>query len=420
MTLPFKGDLVRVRRNRLVMAATALPLALPALIAFATGGAEGAHRVLAGVIAEAAVLGAVVALLLWRANPWPRRDVVKVEADATQLDVAGTQYRREDLRDGFVVPSGGETKVVLGRRRASAIELLAQGKGEARRLLVALGFDASQTVARFRTLSRVFSDLRYLFAVAFIPFVGVLAMSTLFRGPSHGRGDGLGFLTFLLPLLLFALVALVPTRFTVGADGVEIRWFGRRRFIPHKDIVNATQYVAGWGNSRYTGVALWLESGEEVRIPIGQARRIQNSDDRTRMILERIDEAAAEAKADRADLDPQLLARGDRDVKEWLRVLRSFGAGANATMRTAPIEAEQLWRLVEDPGGEPVARAAAAAALTADPAAESRRRLRAAAEATAAPRLRVAIDAAANHDQDALVEALAELEADEELLRKKA
>jgi hypothetical protein len=417
MTVPFRGDLVRLRRNRLVMAATALPLLLPIFVAYATAGSHGSHAAIGGALGESLLFAIVAAFLAWKANPWPRRDVVPVEADATRLDVAGENYPRETLRDGFVVPSGGETKVVLHRRGvALTVELLAQGVSEARRVLVALGFDASQTVARFRTMSRIFADLRYLFAVALVPFAAIFLSGILRR---HGGPSELGVVGFFLPLLAFAIVGLVPSRITVGADGVEVRWFGRRRFVRHKDIVNATQYTAGWGNSRYTGVALWLESGEELRIPVGQARRLHGSDDRTRMILERIDEAAAEADREHAELDAALLARGDRDVGEWVRALRSLGAGANATMRTAPIEADRLWRIVEDPGAAPVARAAAAAALTADPAAESRRRLRVVAEQTAAPRLRVAIDAAAAHDQDALRDALAELEAEEAEARAK-
>jgi hypothetical protein len=260
----------------------------------------------------------------------------------------------------------------------------------------------------------VFADLRLVFVpFAFIPFIAIASSITR----AHGAPSVWPVLACLFPLLVFAIVSLVPSRVTVGADGIELRWFGRRRFFRHRDVVNATQYIAGLGNSRYTGVALTLESGEEVRIPIGQAR---SGDDRTRMVLERIQEAAAEGQREHPELDPAILARGDREVADWMRALRSLGAGANATMRTAPIEAERLWRIVEDPAGPPLARAAAAVALTADPAADARRRLRAAAEATAAPRLRVAIDAAASHDEDALKEALAELESEEAPLRKEA
>ncbi len=406
----FRGPLVRVRRNRAVMAATALPLLLPLLVANA-----GAHGpVVFGSIVEGVIFSFVAALIAWRKNPWPRRDVVEVAADPVALRVADDETPREQLADGFVVPTSGETKIVLHRRGVgSPIELVAEGVTEARRVLLALGFDASQTVARFRTLSRLFADLRLTFLpVAIVPF-----LLLLFGAGRHRMLGPWPLLVCLLPILIFAVLSLLPSRVTVGADGVEIRWFGWRRFVRHRDIVNAAQYVTGLGNSRYTGVSLTLESGEEVRIPIGQARSV---DDRTRIVLERSQEAAAEGNVEHAELDPAILARGDRDVGDWMRALRSLGAGANATMRTAPIEAERLWRIVEDPAGPPLARAAAAVALTADPAADSRRRLRAAAEATAAPRLRVAIDAAASHDEQALKEALAELESEEAPLHKDA
>jgi hypothetical protein len=415
MTLPFRGPLVRVKRNRLVLALTALPLILPIALHYGVGGAPGARSVVGVAFMEALALHLVLALLAWRKNPWPHRETVDVEADAVALRVDGEEIPREALSEGFVVPSGGETKIVLARRGiGSGVELVAKSVKEARRVLLALGFDASQTVARFRTLSRAFADLRYVFVpFALAPCLGIAA--SIARG--HGPSSPWPLVVLIGLLAMFAVVMLVPTRVTVGADGVELRWFGKRRFVRHRDIVNATQYVAGLGNSRYTGVSLTLESGEEVRIPIGQARSVE---DRTRMVLERIQEAAAEGKREHLELDPALLARGDRDVGDWMRALRSLGAGANATMRTAPIEAERLWRIVEDPAGPPLARAAAAVALTSDPAADSRRRLRAAAEATAAPRLRIAIDAAASHDQEALQEALAELESEEATDKAKA
>jgi hypothetical protein len=390
------------------MALAALPaLLIPALVGFAMSRAPLAPIGMAAGVVEGLVVSAALALVAWRSNPWPRREIVDVRADALALEVEGESVARETMRDGFVVPAGNETRVVIHRKGAApALELITQGVGEARRVLIALGFDASQTVARFRTLSRVFADLRYLFAFALLPFVALLATGA-FR--ANGNIASLPGVAFFGLLLTFGVLAMFPSRVTVGADGVEIAWLGRRRFFRHRDILVASRYEAGLGNSRYAGVALALQSGEEVRIPVNQAR---SGDERTAMILERIDEAAAIGKREHLELDASVLARGGREVADWMRALRSLGAGANATMRTAPIEAERLWRVVEDPTSAPLTRAAAAVALTADPAADSRRRLRAVAEATAAPRLRIAIDAAASHDEAALREALAELEAD--------
>jgi hypothetical protein len=403
MSQPFRGPLVRVRRNRWVMALAASPLLVPLGLALGLSGPGSGQATLA-VLLQTSILALFLTFFAWRKNPWPRRDVVEVAADARTLTVAGAETPRERLNEGFVVPAVGETKVVLHQKGlAPPVELVAQGVPEARSVLLALGFDASQTVARSRTLSRLLGEGRIFFVIG--PLVG------LFFAVARLRFVGSALLPAAVLVLVLALISLWPTTLTVGADGVEVRWLGSRRFIRHRDIVNATMYESGLGNSRYLGVALTLESGEEIRLPVSQAR---SDADRTRMILERIHEAAAEAERRHVELDPALLARGDRDVGDWMRALRSLGAGANATMRTAPVEADRLWRIVEDPAGAPITRAAAAVALTADPAADSRRRLRAAAEATAAPRLRIAIDAAAAHDEDALKEALAELEAEDE------
>src|SRR5262249_47139974 len=93
--------------------------------------------------------------------------------------------------------------------------------------------------------------------------------------------------------------------------------------------------------------------------------------------------------------------------------LRVLGAGEDASYREARVPRERLWRLVEDPGVDGATRARAAVALSGD--AEGRERLRVVAEATASPKVRVALERTAEGHEDARVaEALAELEAEGE------
>jgi hypothetical protein len=107
-----------------------------------------------------------------------------------------------------------------------------------------------------------------------------------------------------------------------------------------------------------------------------------------------------------------LLDRRERPVGDWITTLRSIGTGANAAHRIAPVAPERLWRIVEDPSARAVARAAAAVALGARIDDEGRARLKAAADATAAPKLRIALFAAADSAEEAeLEEALRDLEA---------
>ncbi|HVY44711.1 MAG TPA: hypothetical protein VHB21_02485, partial [Minicystis sp.] len=322
MSERFEGELVRLERNPWVLAGATLPAWLYLALLLSSHAVHGAAILGLQLVPIAIAL----VLLAWRANPWPRRKVVRVEADALGVKVDGELVAHETLKDGLVAPGAAGTKVVLHRRGAApAVELVAQGIAEARAVLRALGFDATQSVARFRTLSRVFAATWYL-------FLPLLLVPLAFAGGLFAHAAPFPFL-FVPFIAVYASLMLVPSRVTVGVDGIEVGWFGRRRFVRHADVTAVMEYESGFGNSRYVGVELWLESGERVRIPIGQRRT-----DRERLtaILERITEAREAAKAPRGDVDPSLLARGDRPVPEWVRALRSLGAGANATMRTAP------------------------------------------------------------------------------------
>jgi hypothetical protein len=88
-------------------------------------------------------------------------------------------------------------------------------------------------------------------------------------------------------------------------------------------------------------------------------------------------------------------------------------------MRTAPLPRERLFRIVESPSASGLDRAAAAVALGKEADEETRGRLRGAAEACAAPKLRIALEAAAGSSSDAELEA-ALAEVGEEEKRKAA
>lgn len=113
-------------------------------------------------------------------------------------------------------------------------------------------------------------------------------------------------------------------------------------------------------------------------------------------------EAAAEAAA---------LSRGDRSFEAWIDHLRKIAAGAGASHRAAPIVPERLSMILESPHAPPILRAAAAIAL--GPRLTPRERYRVA--DTAPPRLRIALEGAADPDRAEDLEALlAEMERDEE------
>ena len=101
-----------------------------------------------------------------------------------------------------------------------------------------------------------------------------------------------------------------------------------------------------------------------------------------------------------------LLHRGGRGLRGWIAELRALGMGVNAAHRTAPVPADRFWRIVESPGTPPTIRAAAAVALGPRLDARDRDRLRLAASTTVAPRLRLALEAAAGSARDVELEAL--------------
>ena len=144
------------------------------------------------------------------------------------------------------------------------------------------------------------------------------------------------------------------------------------------------------------------------------------NDQRVAIIQERICEAMETFRSGGAAAAGALLRRGKRPVSEWIATLRAIGAGANADMRTAPLPRENLFRIVESPTSSAAERAAAAVAAGVEIDDDGRARLRRAAEAVAAPRLRIAIEAAAGTDDAALAEALSEVEHEESKARAQA
>jgi len=214
-------------------------------------------------------------------------------------------------------------------------------------------------------------------------------------------------------LLVAAVAALLvlllaPQRLRVGGDGVEVIRLWRRRFLRYDEIAAVAPYEKGSWRNRLVGLHLALHSGEDVRVPMLGSEDVADAE-------ARIDEAMARLRRGDVEVDAAVLRRGERALGAWVTALRSLGAGANADLRTAPVPRERLFRIVEDAARPSVDRAAAAVALGRDLDDEGRVRLRSAAEATAAPRLRVALEKAAGAEGDAELEAaLADIEEGEE------
>ena len=320
--------------------------------------------------------------------------------------------RRDELEAGFVTPGPEQTLVRLERRGlAPSIALSVADIEEGRALLRALGLDAEHTAAELRAASQTFTwSMRKQFLINSVPVLFVLVAQDLIA-PT----------VWLRTLTTFAVVALIlavvfsPTRVRIGVDGVATRWLGMKRFIPFSKVRDVRRYEQRVGTKTHVGVMLVLDDGEEIKIPAGQTGwlRVEPAE-----IEERIREALELHRKSASVVDPRLLARGERSVGAWVASLRALGVGANADMRTPPIPADQLLRIAEDATASPLVRAGAAVAARVSPGA--RDRLRVAAETTASPALRIALERVASEDanDEALGEALGALDRAEAEVRR--
>jgi hypothetical protein len=241
-------------------------------------------------------------------------------------------------------------------------------------------------------------------------FVFLTTSDTLGIGP---RASGLvGLAAVALGTLWFLVWMNLPGRVALGADGLVVDWRNEKRFVPFADVSKVLALGRNVAGKRFVGVAIALRDGDTVEVFLGEdgkrARR------RVAELVERIG-VALEAYKGEEDVDASVLDRGDRTIDAWRTRLRAIGEGSNAGPREAPVPHEKLWRIVEDPRSAERARVAAAVALSSKLDDGGRSRLRVAAEGTAEPRLRVALESVAQGDDDAAVEVLEKVtEKDEE------
>jgi hypothetical protein len=217
-------------------------------------------------------------------------------------------------------------------------------------------------------------------------------------------------------LVALGVILLWPTRILVGADAVVIRWMGRERRLRLDDIEHV---VRAPGRLR-----LVLRTEEEIELVY--PGKVPTEEDLAHWAAQglsagpvelgragaRIEEVLAACPREREGAPELSLERGSRRTEEWLRHLRSVGGSARAERsdyRRPALPPERLWRLVEDPGSPPGARAGAAVALCHGLDEPGKRRMRIAAEATALPGMRVLLESAAAEeaaDEAALCELL--------------
>lgn len=408
----FERDNVRwVRRNRGWLALASLPWLGTIACLVAAIVSRSAEPLIP--IGHFSIFGALAFFFAYQKNASPRliEGRLRVTNDAVMWGDREL-VQRSELTGGLLVPKDGRIRVSLRRKLKPNLLLEVGNEAEGRALLRALELDASQTVAEVRGMSAVFTlkpwqqflipVLPVLAIFMSIPLLGVLAPTAVPWGIASGA--------MLLPFAISSL--LIPTKITIGADGILTKWLRWRSYFPFSEVAQVSPVDQHVLNKVYRGVQITLRDGTSKFLPITQKGWGEEAYDAT---IERIREAIEVYRAGYAGTNASVLARNGRAPREWVTALRQIGEGANADMRTAPVQIEQLLRMVEDLGASAIVRASAAVALAARGSDDDRARIRVAAEATAAPKLRVALEKASTADteEEELGEALAELEAHE-------
>lgn len=211
--------------------------------------------------------------------------------------------------------------------------------------------------------------------------------------------------TFLTGFLAYRKV-FDPARITIGVDGVIVQQRFTSRFIPMDGIASISTTT--------DHITFQLKSGASI---VAHATRL--SPELCSIIEQRMRDAMAiraQLSADAALLD--VLDRGKRQGSAWHQALRGI-FDRERGYRHAHLTPEQVTAVLVDPSAPPDRRIGAAMALAqSDVMREARTSIRWAAQTSANPKLRVALEAIAegdlNHlsiDEAALAEAAAVEEA---------
>jgi hypothetical protein len=225
----------------------------------------------------------------------------------------------------------------------------------------------------------VYTGILFAAFVVLLPLLAVLSVMLHSVAPCVGL--------VLVALVLFAW----PSRVDVGPDGVRHDWLAWRTFIPSTHITSVTRASSG-GRMVDLEVACGRDEPHHVFATEQDAGALE----------ERIRDIAGQTAT--ADA-PSVLARGGMPSRDWIATLRALASPA--AYRSASVDLEALWHVVESASASREDRAAAAIVVARDD--EARTRLRVAAETIVEPKLRVAVEAAASEDADALEQALDDL-----------
>lgn len=297
---------------------------------------------------------------------------------------------RDELKQGFLIPDGVGAFVRLERksRLAPAIVLRVEREAEGQELLRALGFDAGHSAAELRIASGIVAmPVANQLLLLLLPVLGFAVSVVAIGALLHAAGGPFVVLMIVMLMTWIFGLAFTPTKVRIGTDGIVTRWLGRERFIPHASVKAFAVYDEIVGTKRQHGVKLTTPSGEEIRLPTGQTDL--GAAEAARLHA-RIREARDAGSAGNAAVTS--LLRGGRSARAWLQALRAAGSEGAQGLRVPAVPHETLLRVVEDASADETARVSAAIAALASDDESTKQRVRVAAEVSASPKLRVALD----------------------------
>lgn len=316
------------------------------------------------------------------------------------------------LDDASGAPSGAIVSIERKNGYHAVVEVPSAAEG--RRLMRALGLDVDQTLGRFMADSPLYGRIPWAVVGAY--FLGLPGVALWALAQSSFALGGSVLLLWYVGVLIFGL----PTSITVGLDGVLLSFLGRKQLVPLRELSGC----AAEGRA----VLLYRADGSSIRLSVqGLAGRRRGSrsdpglpemasaEGYARVIAGRIEEAIQKSRAGASTVEQvERALRSGAAIADRAKALAAEMARGAAGFRGAPLAEEALFKVALDASERPGARAAAAAALSSSLNDEGRSKLRVAAEVVASPKLRVALEAAAEGDNDDLEAALSELEAEEQ------
>jgi hypothetical protein len=329
------------------------------------------------VVAMVALVTTLSFLALTRDAPRRRGSKRRVGADGRGLSVDGELVvpREALIRARVRDEPDGSHSVTVDTRGLFPSHVVRVGSA---RIAQALADTLEQTphrIAEFDALPPWAHRMRWL-AVVLTTSPWIL-FSLLRHMPSF---------MIMLVLALYGLIGLplvVPQKVAIGEDGVLLRWAGRRRFLPFGRLRAA----------RSTALGVELDLADDRTIEIRLTHRSEGEASQRTAMLQQIEEGIAIHRALGPAEDEALLLRGERPIDVWIAEMSALGAADAFGYRTIAIPRERLWAVLENPTADPSARQGAALALRERLDDEERERLMVVGQKSASPHLRVAIEA---------------------------